>query len=337
MSIEVIKSGIADSVQDAGRFGYQHLGINPNGAMDLNAMKIANALVGNELNEAVIEMSFPAAVIRFHSPALIAISGADFSPKLNGRNIPVHQPVLVAADSELKFTKHINGAWCYVAVQGGFEISEWLGSGSTNTKAKVGGVDGRFLKKGDTLSLRRQLKETETKVLPWRANITEFYNQWFVSEPWSVSSQSKVAQTIRCIQGNEFDWLTKKSQKDFLKHNFIISRQSDRMGYRLEGTELKQSKKQELLSTAVSFATIQLLPSGELITLMADHQTTGGYPRLAHVIAADRSRLAQCHPAEKISFSFVDIEAAEDLLLSQEQSLSQLQQACKFKLTEQGL
>lgn len=326
MGIEVIKAGIADSIQDAGRFGYQHLGINPNGAMDLNAMKIANALVGNALDEAVIEMSFPSAAICFNSSALIAISGADFTPKLNGRNIPVNQPVFVASGSELKFTKMMRGAWCYLAVQGGFELEEWLGSYSTNTKARVGGVDGGFLKRGDTLVFRKYINGVETKVFSWRPNVTEFYESW-----------SEKTRTMRCIIGNEFDWLTKKSQKNFLKHSFSVSRQSDRMGYRLEGTELKQPKKQELLSTAVSFGTIQLLPNGELIALMADHQTTGGYPRIAHVIAADRSRLAQCRPADKIYFSFADIEEAEDLLMKQEQGLNQLQQACKFRLREHEL
>lgn len=326
MSLEVIKAGMADSVQDAGRFGYQHLGINPSGAMDLNAMKIANALVGNSLSEAIVEMSFPAAVLRFNSPAVIAISGADFMPKLNGKTIPLHQPVVVASGSELRFSKVVYGAWCYLAVQGGFELDAWLGSFSTNVMAKAGGYAGRFLKKGDTLSLRQRLKESETKVFPWRADVSDFYRP----KPLKV-------QPVRCIRGNEFDWLTKKSQKDFLKQSFNIGRQSDRMGYRLEGTVLKQSIRQDLLSTAVSFGTIQLVPTGELIALMADHQTTGGYPRIAHVIAADRSRLAQCRPTEKISFSFVDIEQAEDLLIKQVQLAGQLQQACKFKLTEYGL
>jgi antagonist of KipI len=109
------------------------------------------------------------------------------------------------------------------------------------------------------------------------------------------------------------------------------------MGYRLTGMPLKQSKKQELLSTAVSFGTIQVLPNGEPIVLIADHQTTGGYPRMAHVIGADRSRLVQCKPNERLLFSFVSIQEAEDLLMIQERSLRQLQEACKFKLRETGL
>lgn len=324
MSIEVIKAGMADSIQDGGRFGFQHLGINPNGVMDLNAMKVANAVVGNELHEAVIEMSFPASTFRFNKPALIALSGADFSAKLNGNSIPLHQPVRVASGSELKFTKVIHGVWCYLAVRGGFELNDWLGSKSTHVKARIGGVDGRLLKKGDELLFKRKMNKAETKIFPWRANVSEFYR------PWSDQKQT----TIRCIEGNEFDWLPKKSKQDFLKKEFTISSQSDRMGYRLTGAPLKQTKKQELLSTAVSFGTLQLLPNGEPIVLMADHQTTGGYPRMAHVIGTDRSRLAQCRPNERISFSFVSVQEAEDLLFMQERSLRQLQEACIFKLRE---
>lgn len=324
MSLEVIKAGIADSVQDEGRFGFQHLGINPNGVMDLNAMKVANALVGNELNEAVIEMSFPASTFHFNKPALIALSGAHFSVRLNGKNIPLNQPICVASGSELKFTKAVQGAWCYLAVQGGFELDNWLGSASTNTKAKVGGVNGRTLKKGDVLFFRREKDNRETIIFPWGANVTEFYNDE------SDSSQS----SVRCIQGNEFDWLTRKSKQDFLKREFTISRESDRMGYRLTGLSLEKSGKQELLSTAVSFGTIQVLPNGEPIVLMADHQTTGGYPAIAHVIGADRSRLVQAKPGEKLLFSFVSVQEAEDLLLIQERSLRQLQEACKFKHRE---
>ena len=338
MSIEIIKAGMADSIQDGGRFGFQHWGINPNGVMDMNAMKIANALVGNELNEAVLEMSFPASTFRFTKPALIALSGADFSAKLGGQHIPLNQPVRVASGSELKFTKVLYGAWCYLAVRGGFEINNWLGSNGTNTKANVGGVDGRYLKKGDKLRFNLSIQDADTKIFPWRANVSEFY----APNPWSVSSSTKLANTsaqtmIRSIQGNEFDWLTKKSKQSFLKKEFTISRQSDRMGYRLTGMPLKQSNWQELLSTAVSFGTIQVLPNGEPIVLMADHQTTGGYPRMAHVIGADRSRLVQCRPNERLLFSFVTIQDAEDFLMIQERSLRQLQEACKFKLREIGL
>jgi antagonist of KipI len=321
--IEVIKAGVADSVQDAGRFGFQHLGINPNGAMDLNAMKIANALVGNVLNEAVIEMGFPAAIFHFRRPALIALSGADHTPKINGQRVAVHQPMLVPAGSELKFTRALHGAWSYLAVQGGFDIPLWLNSYSTNSKAHKGGFHGRSLKKGDVIAFRKTVTESaEPRVFSWRTNVQEFYKQ------------GDKKKTIRCTKGNEHDWLTKKSQADFLKQQFSVSTHSDRMGYRLSGPLLRQPKKQKFLSSGVSFGTIQLLPNGELVILMADHQTSGGYPRVAHVIAADRTRLVQSRPDEGLQFSFIDQYYAEELFLKQEQTLRQLQQSCKFRLRE---
>jgi antagonist of KipI len=325
MNIEVIKVGIADSIQDGGRFGYQHMGINPNGAMDIAAMNVANALVGNDLDEAVLEMNFPAPHLHFKKAAVIVLSGANLTPKLNGKILPLHQPVLAPADSELKFSKAVNGSWTYLAVHGGFDLRPWLRSNSTNNKAHAGGVNGRSLKRGDVISFRKKVnKVNETRILPWRANVSEFYNPSLLASP----------TMIRCIKGNDFDWLTKKSQTDFLKQHFTISPHSDRMGYRLADTLLTQSKKQELLSTAVSFGTLQLLPNGELIVLMADHQTTGGYPRIAHVISADRSLLAQCRPNEKVSFQCVSVQEAEDTLVKQQQSIRQLHISGKLKLQE---
>src|SRR5687768_3578159 len=128
MSMEVIKAGIADTFQDTGRYSHQHLGINPGGAMDLVAMHVANALVRNELNEAVLELCFPASVILFKKPALIAISGADFYAELNGNPVPVNQTITVSAGTELKFTKVRKGVFCYLAIQGGFRLLSWLRS-----------------------------------------------------------------------------------------------------------------------------------------------------------------------------------------------------------------
>jgi antagonist of KipI len=231
--------------------------------------------------------------------------------------------VLIPAGSELKFTEVLHGVWSYLAVQGGFDIPLWLNSYSTNSKAQKGGLHGRSLKKGDVIPVRKRVMGSdELRVFSWRTNAQEFYQQ---------GDKKKI---IRCIQGNEYDWLTKKSQADFFKHHYSVSIHSDRMGYRLTGPLLKKSRKQELLSTGVTFGTIQLLPNGELIVLMADHQTTGGYPRVAHVIAADRTRVVQSRPEERVQFSFVDQQEAEALYLKQQQTLRQLEQSCKLRLRE---
>lgn len=319
MSLEVLKAGVSDTIQDAGRFGYQHLGINPTGAMDVLAMNVANALVGNKLNEAAIEMRFPASTLYFNKPAVIALSGADFSAKLNGKSIPINHPVFVSSKSELKFTRLLKGNFIYLAVHGGLKSSTWLESASTNTKALLGGVEGRVIRKNDCVSLKKEIREGDSFVFPWRASLDELYS---------------ASGIIRCIKGNEFDWMSDKSQKDLLKTKFKIKSTSDRMGYQLQGVKLSKKIKCELLSTAVDYGTVHLLPTGELIVLMADHQTTGGYPRVAHVIRGDRSTLAQYKLNQEFILEFVRVTEAETLLFNQQRILKQLEFSATLKFNE---
>jgi antagonist of KipI len=315
MSVEVLKAGVSDTIQDAGRFGYQHLGINPTGAMDVTAMNVANALVGNKLNEAVIEMRFPASTLYFNKPAVIALSGADFSAKLNGKSIPVNHPVFVGSKSELKFTRLLKGNFLYLAVHGGLTSESWLNSMSTNTKASVGTMMGKH----DCISFNKEICERDSVVFPWRARTDELYS---------------ASGIIRCIKGNEFDWVSDKSQKDLLKTKFKIKSTSDRMGYQLQGVRLSKRIKNELLSTAVDYGTVQLLATGDLIVLMADHQTTGGYPRVAHVIRGDRSTLAQYKLNQEFVFEFVRVTEAETIAFNQQRILKQLKFSATLKFNE---
>lgn len=324
MSLKVIKAGILDTIQDMGRYGYQQLGINPNGAMDKYAIQIANALVGNDLQEAVIELHFPASVFRFTQPTLIALSGADFSPSINGVPVPLHHCIAVNKKDELRFNKPVSGARAYIAVHGGLEIKEWLQSSSTNLKAGAGGFQGRNLYKNDELLLKSKndiyylLHDNDFKILPWFAGF----------------AANEHSQEIFFLPGNEWEWLTEESKTIFTTTPFVITEQSDRMGYRLGNTPLSNLTNEEVISSAVGFGTIQLLPDGKLIVLMADHQTTGGYPRVAHVITAHQSRLAQMKTGDEIWFRLTDHQTAEELLVKQQQHLLQLQNACIFRLQE---
>ena len=151
MSIKIIKQGLFDTIQDAGRYGYQHLGINPGGAMDEIALSVANMLVGNNMHEAVLELHFPAPVIQFEKACVIALSGADFSATINDQNIPLNTAIVVATATQLSFRQYKKGARCYLAIHGGWEASKWLNSCSTNTKVKAGGLNGRLLKKNDVI------------------------------------------------------------------------------------------------------------------------------------------------------------------------------------------
>lgn len=325
MSLTVIKPGILDTLQDTGRFGYQYLGVNRGGVMDLFSAQVVNMLVGNEANEAVIEMHFPAAAYLFQQETIIAVGGADFVPCINGEEIPLWHPVVISRNSILQFQNIKKGSQCYLAVRGGFDIPKWLNSYSTNLKAAVGGMQGKALQKDDAVRFKKPeccsqfLSEKEFIVLPWQADIK-----------WNELAAGKIA----IIEGHEWNWLRNTSRPEFLNAAFTVTTSSDRMGYRLSGPPLYSSDKPELISSAVSFGTIQLLPDGQMIVLMADHQTAGGYPRIAHVITAHLPQLAQIRPGEKVQFYLADLALAENLHCRQQQHLLQLKNACKFRLEE---
>ena len=319
MGITIIKAGLLDTVQDCGRFLHQFQGIYPGGAMDVYAMKVANILVGNEPLEAVIEMHFPASAFLFSQPALIALAGADFSASINGEPVPHLHPILVGKNDVLQFHQPVAGARCYLAVNGGIETEKWLGSCSTNLKAGFG----KKLQKQDELRLKQPsvsilMSQLDYRVLPWQAQTN-----------WGDEHAG-----VLVLTGHEWDRLTQESKENFSMTSFVVTRNSDRMGYRLNHLPLHTLTGDELLSSAVSFGTIQLLPDGRLIILMADHQTTGGYPRVAHVISAHHSKLAQYRSGDKIQFRFTSHLKAEELYIRQQQHLQQLQNACTFRLKE---
>jgi antagonist of KipI len=324
MSLRIIKNGLLDTIQDNGRYGHQQLGINPGGAMDKTAMHIANALVGNDPAEAVIEMHFPAAEILFEETALIALAGAEFSATVNGDNIPLLHPVLIKKGSVLQFIKMQKGARVYLSVRGGFVADKWMDSYSTNLTIKTGGFKGRALQKNDQVILKQKYTYTFQhvndlfEVFHWQAKISELYSE----------------NIFRFIAGAEYYLLNDRSKQRLESGTFTIKPESNRMGYRLRSETLQLQTKKEMISTAVTCGTIQLLPDGQLIVLMADHQTTGGYPRIGHIISADISSLAQMRPGEKFSLQEVTIHTAEKLLLDQQMNLQQLQNACTFRLQE---
>lgn len=323
MGIQVIKQGIADSLQDLGRKGYQHLGINPGGVMDEVACRVAGMLVGNDPSEAVVELHFPAGTFLFQEEVLIALSGADFGARINQTEIPLNTPVWVGKNSVLSFQEPVQGRWCYLAVRGGFSIPKWLGSYGTHLKAKAGGYNGRYLKRQDEIPLSLgprpspRLGNKDCKALPWKADVRELYMP---------------GGKIRILEGKEFRWLNAPSRQLFLSLPFTVTLKSDRMGYRLKGPFMKSSTMTQLVSTGLTGGTVQLLPSGELIVLMADHQATGGYPRVAHIISVDLPALAQTSLHSPVHFCLSSGKEAEDLLIGREAYLEQLREACANRL-----
>lgn len=324
MSLKIIKAGIADSIQDNGRFGFQHLGINPGGVADNIAATIANALVGNESDKAILEFHFPTSTIQFTENSCIALCGADFGASVNDIFLPLNTPLILKKNAVMVFKKKSEaGCRGYLSVRGGFDVPKWLNSFSTNTHAKAGGFKGRNLKKDDLLKTAdehnveyydRFLKDKKFFAFPWYTAVDNFYRK---------------GNTIRIIEGQEFERLTNESKNALISGDFTIGIQSNRMGYRLQGSSLNVTNKDQLLSTAISCGTIQLLPDGQMIILMTDHQTTGGYPRIAHVVSADLPTLTQKNVRQTIQFSFVSHEEAEEIYQRQQKYLKQVADICR--------
>ncbi len=315
MSILLETSGIMTTVQDLGRNGFRSFGVNPNGTTDKQAARLINILLGNNENEAVIELHFPAPEIRFEQDAIIALGGADFGAKVNDKPIENWRCVSVEKGSLLEFTDRNFGARCYLSVKGGFEKENWLGSASTNLTANIG----HKLQKGDAFQFK--IKNSTLKIINRKLSnsLLPYYSKF---------------PTVRIVAGAEFENLTALSEQNLLKKSFGISNQSDRMGLRLEGQSLYLLDSQELISSAVNFGTIQLLPNGQMIILMADHQTTGGYPRIAHIISSDLPLLAQLNPNDKVAFHLISHEHAEEILLQNERDLNLLKIGVKFSQRE---
>lgn len=302
MSLTVIKPGMLDTIQDLGRFGYQHLGINPCGAMDGLHAKWANIMVENPPETALLELHFPAATIRFDAPALIAMSGADFAPHLGESPIPLNTAIHVASGTVLSFRHREAGARTYLAVHGGIDVPGWLGSASTNLRARIGGYHGRRLAKEDVLSIGRG---TITLLQPPGT----FRILHATTPPETITHD----HPLRILPGPEWTWLGEAGQQQITNQPFTISPRSDRMAILLQGEPVAMQEGREMMSTPVAFGTIQRLPDGALTVLAADHQTTGGYPRVAQVISIDLGRLAQQPANTSIRFSLITLEEAERL------------------------
>jgi antagonist of KipI len=316
MSLFFKKAGILTSVQDLSRNNFRRFGINPNGAMDCTALRLINILLGNAENEAVLEMHYPAPEIVFEENTVFALGGADFAPFLDETPIENWRIHFAEKGCVLKFTGKSFGNRAYLSVAGGFRLEKWLTSASTNLKARTGGFHGRKIMESDKLPLNRSANAEIRNLTPKISNsLLPIYSKF---------------PTVRVIEGTEFGLLTGVSQEDFLKNSFTITQNSDRMGFRLSGNPLYLLQEKELVSSAVNFGTIQLLPDGQLIVLMADHQTTGGYPRIGNVFSMDLPLLAQLGANEKIAFQLISVEEAENAVCKFENELNFLKTATRF-------
>ncbi|MGE6612774.1 biotin-dependent carboxyltransferase family protein [Peribacillus sp. NPDC076916] len=327
MSLRIIKPGLLTSIQDLGRKGFQQHGVIVSGAMDGHSLRIANMLVGNEEGEAALEITLMGPTIKIEKNCLISITGGNLSPTIDNHSVPMWKPILVKKGSILRFEGCKSGCRAHLSVSGGFAIPEVMESKSTYLRAGIGGYMGRALKADDVLEFNEP-----SKIIGDRAFKGSFsFPMWFVNEKEFMPRGKPL---IRFIDGSQYESFTDSSKDSFVAGAFKVSNQSDRMGYRLSGPTLELKDNGELLSEAVTNGSVQVPPDGNPIILLADSQTTGGYPKIAQVITADLPIIAQVKPGESIQFSRVNLKEAEKLLLQKERQLKELQVSISLALNK---
>ncbi len=314
MSLRFLRPGLLTTVQDRGRFGLQHLGVVPCGPMDPVALELANGLVGNRADEALLEITVLGPEIAFESDALVALCGAEMEARVGGRALPLDRPVLLEKGSVLNTRRATLGSRAYLAVAGGIALPPVLGSRSTYLPARFGGWQGRALRAGDSLPLVENASVLSLKRYKNLKSRKEMNGLRTVG--WSVPALTLPARepiVIHAMEGRHHALFDAAARRAFFDATWRVTPDSNRMGFRLAGPVLAREEAGEILSEPTCLGTVQVPANGLPIALMADHQTTGGYPKIAEIAAADVPRLAQLAPGGRVQFARCTLEQAGEL------------------------
>lgn len=369
MSLGVVRPGSLSTVQDLGRHGLQHLGIVPGGAMDSIAHRLANALVGNPPAAATLECTVLGPSVVVDCDLLVALYGAVCAAKAGGLPLPRNRPVLVKAGTRLTIGAATHGARAYLAVAGGIQVPTVLGSRSTYIPAAFGGLSGRALRAGDWLPCSDNIEalsaarfqrvvhsRAKTHCAAWRSV------RWFA--PDLTLPPPNGAQSVRAMAGRHYDQFDADSQAAFFDHDWRVAPDSNRMGFRLQrvapaqaapavtpaqaGTQdsvvpapagtrgrppLTRANPTDILSEPTCLGTVQVPNDGSPIALMADHQTTGGYPKIAEIAGADIPKLAQLAPGGRVRFVLCSLEEAAAARVAGEARIAAVLQAIESMFT----
>jgi antagonist of KipI len=291
-------------------------------------------MAGNPQSAATLEITLAGPTLLFEHDALIVLAGADLSPDLDGQPLRRWRPTLVRAGSLLGFGPPLQGCRCYLAVAGGFRVPAVMNSASTQLSAGFGGFQGRPLKQGDRLmtgpdpgesypSLRQRFNRSAGPCLAL---------DWF--PPWYQELDFLRPANLRLVAGPQWPSLTAASRQSFLEETFQAAPNSDRMGIRLRGPKLALERPMEMLSSGVTAGTVQLPPDGSPILLMADRQTTGGYPRLGELASVDLAKAAQLRSGEELRFTAISLETAQALMLEREARFRALERTVANRLDQ---
>jgi allophanate hydrolase len=308
--LKVLAPGLHTTVQDLGRVGYQNIGVPVSGALDGFALRLANALVGNPQGMAALEILVSGPTIEVAADcARLALVGTGASLGIgreNPRVMAAGQSMTVQRGDIVQIALGRQYGCCYLAVEGGIAVPKILGSASTYVRAALGGLNGRALQRDDVVPLAvgcaAERNELRAPALP----------------------SGSPDQPIRVVLGPQHKYFRKESLAALHDAELRVSKDADRMGMRLEGPLLRHRRGWDIVSDAIATGSIQVPGSGQPIVLLADHQTTGGYPKIATVISADLPALGRRRPGDPLRFVSVELEAAEEMCQEAEREFGNL-------------
>ncbi|MFN2508230.1 MAG: biotin-dependent carboxyltransferase family protein [Chthoniobacterales bacterium] len=313
MSLLVNRAGFLTTIQDLGRVGHRASGVSMGGALDPYALRIVNLLVGNDEAAAGIEVTLGTVRLRSDDERVIAWAGGAFQAEVDGCLLPAGRAALVRAEEEFAITAPASGARGWLAISGGIDVPLVLGSRSTDLRGGFGGMEGRALRDGDVLPLGQPSNRglaiaralSEVRIASWGAP-----NEWS-----NTRTRHGFLRVLRGAESSEF------AADALLAGRFTVAPESDRMGVRLQGAELRRDRNEDLISEPVVPGTIQVPPDGQPIILLGDCQTIGGYPKIAHVITVDLAAAAQLFPGDSVRFAEVGLDEAQRLLIERERDV----------------
>jgi len=320
--IEVIDGGLLTTVQDLGRYGYQRYGVPVSGAADQFAWRVANRLIGNDEGAAGLEITLIGPQLRFLGTTVIALAGADLSPRLDDEAVAMWEPVVAPAGATLSFGDARDGVRTCLAISGGIDVPVVLGSRATHVRSKLGGFGGRPLQPGDRLATPGDTPPDRIAARRFPRGQVPIYGH---------------RHALRVVLGPQDSAFTPQGVRTLLSSAYTVSAQSDRIGCRLKGPAIEHATSPDIVSDGIPCGAIQVAGDGMPIVLLADRGTTGGYTKIATVISVDLPRLAQASAGDAVTFAAVTVEEAHGLLRQQEALLQRLASSAPVRFARQRL
>lgn len=328
MSIIIEDEGLFSSFQDFGRQGYEHDGVIPGGALDPLSHEIANRLVANDKREATLEMTNRMARIRFTEPTLIALSGGNFKAKTENLKIIPNKLYLMEKGDVIVFTETSRTSRVYLAVGGGFELDEWLGSTSTDFKSQIGGFHGRQLQKGDEVNMKRNYTERHHKLFE---NLEDKHETDWGIDGYALSF-NYMSDVFHVIKNKGTEDFKKDVLNRFVLDEYKVTSKANRAGMLVEGAPVKAFYEDMPAHQSVQRGTIQVKRDGTPIILLNDHYTLGSYPQIGTIASYHLTKIGQKPQGAKFKFQFIDIESAEKNLIKYTNWLNQLFHGIEYRM-----